>query len=110
MSADVAMLQEVPLFELLDDDERGTLAEILDTRHFDRGDTIFAYGDTGDSLYVVRSGVVQVYVENNEGEKIILGENIRGDLFGEISLLDGGARTATAVATEDSELLVLDRG
>jgi uncharacterized membrane protein len=38
-----------------------------------------------------------------------LGENLRGDIFGEISLLDGGARTATAIATEGTEVLVLDR-
>src|SRR5690349_19276162 len=109
MAADVALIGEVPLFQLLDEQERGTLAEILDVQKFDKGETIFSFGDAGDSLYVVRQGVVQVFVENTEGEKIILGENVAGDLFGEISLLDGGARTATAVATEDSECLALSR-
>ena len=109
MSADVALLAEVSLFQLLDDQERATLAEILDVRDFETGDTVFSYGDAGDSLFVVRSGSVQVFVENTEGEKIILGENLPGDLFGEISLLDGGSRTATAVATEKSECLVLNR-
>ena len=109
MAADVTMLAEVPLFQLLDDQERGTLAEILDTQNFDKGETIFAFGDAGDSLYVVRRGTVQVYVENTEGEKIILGENLPGELFGEISLLDGGSRTATAVATDESECFVLSR-
>src|SRR5438094_8237754 len=109
MSADPAMLAEVSLFQLLDDEERATLAEILDVRHYDKGDTIFAYGDAGDALYIVRSGSVEVFVENTEGEKIILAENLPGDLFGEISLMDGGARTATAVAIDDAELLTLDR-
>ena len=109
MSADVALLAEVSLFQLLDDQERATLAEILDVRDYETGDTIFSFGDAGDSLFVVRSGSVQVFVENTEGEKIILGENLPGDLFGEISLLDGGSRTATAVATEKSECLVLNR-
>src|SRR5947209_18993120 len=104
MSADPAMLAEVSLFQLLDDEERATLAEILDVRHYDKGDTIFAYGDAGDALYIVRSGSVEVFVENTEGEKIILAENLPGDLFGEISLMDGGARTATAVAIDDAEL------
>jgi uncharacterized membrane protein len=109
MSADPAMLAEVSLFQLLDDDERTTLAEILDVRHYDKGDTIFSYGDAGDTLFIVRSGSVEVFVENTEGQKIILAENLPNDLFGEISLLDGGARTATAVAIDDSELLTLDR-
>jgi CRP/FNR family cyclic AMP-dependent transcriptional regulator len=109
MSADVALLQEAPLFALLDENERQTLADIIDVVRFDKGATIFSFGDVGDTLYIVREGVVQVFVENYEGRKIILGENTRGDIFGEISLLDGGPRTATAVATEDAELFALER-
>jgi CRP/FNR family transcriptional regulator, cyclic AMP receptor protein len=109
MSTTANLLAEVPLFALMDDDERAALAEILELRHFDKGDTIFAFGDAGDALYVIRSGVVQVFVENNEGEKIIVGENSAGEIFGEISLLDGGPRTATAVATEDTDVFELER-
>ncbi|HXE91989.1 MAG TPA: DUF1003 domain-containing protein [Terriglobales bacterium] len=109
MATEVELLAEVPLFSLLGAKQRRTLAEVLSARHFDKGDTIFSFGDAGDCLYVVRSGSVQVFVENYEGEKIILAENGPGDLFGEISLLDGGARTASAVAVEDTEVLTLDR-
>lgn len=109
MSADVALLQEAPLFALLDENERQTLADIIDVVRFDKGATIFSFGDVGDTLYIVREGTVQVFVENYEGRKIILGENTRSDIFGEISLLDGGPRTATAVATEDAELFALER-
>jgi CRP/FNR family transcriptional regulator, cyclic AMP receptor protein len=109
MPADVAVLQEAPLFALLDEQERRTLAEIIDVVNFDKGATIFSFGDVGDTLYIVQSGAVQVFVENYEGSKIILGENTRGDIFGEISLLDGGPRTATAVATDDTQLFALER-
>jgi CRP/FNR family cyclic AMP-dependent transcriptional regulator len=109
MSADVALLQEAPLFALLDENERQTLADIIDVVTFPKGATIFSFGDVGDTLYIVGEGTVQVFVENYEGRKIILGENTRGDIFGEISLLDGGPRTATAVATEDAELFALER-
>jgi CRP/FNR family cyclic AMP-dependent transcriptional regulator len=109
MSAELAMLGEVPLFALLDQRERKSLAKLLNTRHFDKGDTIFSYGDAGDALYLVHTGRVEVFVENTEGEKILLAQNEAGDLFGEISLLDGGARTATAVCVEDTEVLTLDR-
>jgi uncharacterized membrane protein len=109
MSAEVDFLGEVPLFALLDPRERKTLAKLLNTKTFNKGDTVFAYGDAGDALYLIRHGRVEVFVENTEGQKIILAENEPGDLFGEISLLDGGARTATVVAVEDTEVLTLDR-
>lgn len=109
MSADLNMLGEVSLFALLDERERKTLAKLLDAKHFDKGDTVFSYGDAGDALYLIRQGRVEVFVENTEGHKIILAENEAGDLFGEISLLDGGSRTATVVAVEDTEVLTLDR-
>lgn len=109
MAADPALLREVSLFSLLDDQETADLGEMFEERHFDKGDTLFTYGDAGDCLYVVRSGKVQVYVTNYEGEKIPLAEYDPGEVFGEISLLDGGARTATAVAIDDTECFTLDQ-
>jgi CRP/FNR family cyclic AMP-dependent transcriptional regulator len=109
MSATLAMLREVKLFELLDEQESQSLCALMETLHFDKGDTIFNAGDAGDSIYIVRSGRVEVFIENYEGHKIILRENEQGDVFGDISLLDGGPRTATAVAIEDTEVLSLDR-
>jgi uncharacterized membrane protein len=110
MSTTVAMLGEVPLFALLDENERAALAAIIDTVHFARGERIFRRGEPGDALYLVRSGLVQVFVESNEGIRVVLADNGPGDVFGELSLLDGGPRTATAVAVQDTEALVLDRG
>src|SRR5436190_5407567 len=104
-----AILAEIPIFSLLDDQERSTLADLVDSRHFDEGETIFQQGQNGDALYLVRTGRIQVYIESDTGEKIIVGENEHGDVFGEISLLDGGPRTATAVAVEPSEALMLNR-
>lgn len=109
MSATHEMLSEIPMFELMDENERATLCALMETRHYDKGDTIFNFGDAGDEAHIIRSGAIQVYVENYEGEKIILRENVKGDVFGDISLFDGGPRTATAVAVEESETLTLDR-
>jgi len=58
----------------------------------------------------VRSGLVEMFVKDHTGEKILLTTASPGDLFGELSLLDNGPRAATAVALEDTDLLVLDRG
>lgn len=109
MSADVTMIGEVPIFELMDEVERGALARLMDSRNFKQGETIFETGDPGAEIYIVRSGRVEIYVENPDGEKVVLGENEHGDVIGELSFLDGGPRTATAFAVEDAQMLALHR-
>ena len=109
MSADVTMIGEVPIFELMDEEERGTLASMMDCRDFKQGETIFEFGDPGAEIYIVRSGRVEIYVENPDGEKVVLGENEPGDVIGELSFLDGGSRTATAIAIENTQMLSLHR-
>ena len=109
MSADVTMIGEVPIFALLDDEERDALAHMMDTRDFKQGETMFEYGDSGTDLFIVRNGRVEIFVESTEGDKIVLGEHERGDVVGELSFLDGGSRTATAIAIEDTQTLCMDR-
>ena len=104
------MLAEVPLFKLLDDAERATLAERLEKITAPAGKTLFSRGDPGHALYVVRSGEVEIFFKNDTGERIVLETARSGDFFGEISLLDGGPRTASALATQDLEAIVVDRG
>jgi uncharacterized membrane protein len=103
------MLAEIPMFSLLDHDERSTLAELMKEESFAAGKTIYTVGDQGDSLYIVRRGRVQVFVEDDAGEDIVTGEAGVGDVFGEISMLDGGPRTGTALTVEATELFQLDR-
>jgi CRP/FNR family cyclic AMP-dependent transcriptional regulator len=110
MPADVKLLEEVPFFKLLDSDERIELATVLEEAKIANGETLFKIGDPGDSLYIVRSGLVEMFVKDHAGERISLTTAGPGDLFGELSLLDNGPRAATAVALEDTDLLVLDRG
>jgi len=102
------MLAEVPLFSLMDEDERALLAERMEPREVSKGETIFSRGDVGDSLVIVTRGRVQIFVESMEGNKIILGEVEPSEMLGEITLFDPGPRSATAVAVEDTELLVLE--
>jgi uncharacterized membrane protein len=109
MSETIDMLAYVPLFALLDDQERATLAGVLEVARFPKGQTIFRTGDVGGALYLVNAGLVRITIESNEGAEVILGEHGRGQVFGEISLLDGGPRTSTATALEDTEVLSLNR-
>jgi uncharacterized membrane protein len=106
---DVTLIGEVPIFELMDEDEREALAQMMDCRNFAAGATIFEFGDPGGEIFVLLSGRVEVCVESADGEKIILAENERGDVIGELSFLDGGPRTATAVTREETQALSMHR-
>lgn len=109
MPTHAEFLADVSLFALLDDVERAALAERLECTAVAAGHTIFRDGDPGDSLYVVRSGSVEISVRTTTGERVLLETAGAGDFFGELSLLDSGPRMATAEATSDVEMLVLDR-
>ncbi len=99
----------LPMFELLDPDERASLADLMEARRYADGERIFSFGDPGDTLHIVEEGRVEVFVETTEGERIVLGVNQPGDYFGEISMIDGGARTATAVARGETTTRTLRR-
>jgi uncharacterized membrane protein len=109
MPADTALLADIQFFELLDEQERGTLAAQLDHDHFPTGHQLFKVGDPGDALYIVRSGEVEIYFKNDTGERIVLETARAGDMIGELSLLDGGARSASALVTSEVDMLRLDR-
>jgi len=109
MPVDTAFLSQIQLFAQLDDDERGVLAQVMAERPLASGETLFRLGDPGDSMFIVQSGAVELFVKDTAGQKIVLTTAKAGDFFGELSLLDGGSRTASATGTESSHLLVLDR-
>jgi CRP-like cAMP-binding protein len=109
MPTDPSILNEVAHLRELSQNERAALAERIDLLHYDAGQTVFSFGDPGHALYIVRSGEVEIYVKNDQGEKIVLETSGPGDIFGEISLLDNGPRTAWVAAVSNVEVLRLDR-
>jgi uncharacterized membrane protein len=103
------LLKEVPLFQLLDDQERADLAVQMEIVSYAEGDMIFHIGEPGDALYVIASGTAEAFFKNDTGEKIVLEVAKRGDFFGDLSLLDAGSRSASVIATSELQLLRLDR-
>src|SRR5215470_9107558 len=101
MATDVALLAEVPFFQLLDENERAVLADQLDEVKIPAGQHLWEYGDPGGTMYIIRSGSVELFTRDDTGERIVLESVGPGEVFGEISLLDGGSRTASALVTED---------
>ncbi len=104
-----SLLAEVPLFQLLDPDARSALAQMMEQARFPAGSAIFQEGEPGDRMYVVCAGRVELATTDKLGQRLVLTTAARGDLFGEMSLLDHGARNARATVLEDAELLVLER-
>lgn len=109
MPCDPDFLANIKMFELLNEDDRVALATVVDELNVPAGHTLFQAGDPGDSLFIVRKGEIELFIKDTTGQKIVLTKSEPGDMFGELAMLDMGARTATALALSESEVLVLDR-
>lgn len=103
------LLQKIPLFELLDAEETKALAEQLDQERVIAGKVIFNQGDAGGKMYVVQSGKVEIFLMDDNKERVILSTIESGGIFGELSLLDNDPRSAGAKALEETNLFVVDR-
>lgn len=97
------------LFAGLDREALRGIARTLRVRRFRRGEVLFHEGDPGDALFIVASGAVKVVVPSEEGGEAILATLRRGDFLGELALLDGAPRSASAIALEATEALALPR-
>jgi CRP/FNR family transcriptional regulator, cyclic AMP receptor protein len=102
-------LAAVPLFAGLDDDGLAGLMRGMRIRRFRRGETVFHLGDPGDALFIVVSGAIKITLPAETGDEAILATLRPGDFFGELALLDGAPRSATAVAIEATETYILGR-
>lgn len=109
MPADTSLLAEVPLFERFDEAERAVLAAQLDEVEFKAGETIFQRGDPGGAIFIVAEGEVEIFIEDSTGHRIVFETAKRGDFFGELSLLDGDPRSASAQAHLHTKALRVDR-
>ncbi len=103
-------LRACGLFGHADDATLLALAGALRIRRFRKGETVFHQGDPGDALFIVGSGSVKVVLPSNEGnEPAIVAVLGPGEFFGELAILDGAPHSATIVAVEPTETLVLRR-
>ena len=98
-------LDGVALFKELPEPGLQMLAERGRPRHFATGEVIMQQGDASDALYVITSGRVRVERDQAAEPPLVLAELGPGDVIGEMGLLDGGPRSATVTAIEDTETL-----
>ena len=100
-------LARVPLFHGLKHRQIESLAGSMVPRHYAAGETIVTQGKDGIGLFVLVSGKAEVVRTGADGSSAVL--NVFGptDFFGELALLDGGPHTASVIAAQDTECLVL---
>lgn len=103
------VLKRTPLFADLDDETLGTVAEGAHERSFAKGSLIFYQGDPGDAFYVITGGAVKVFVTSGHGDEMVLVTLRPPDTLGEVALLDGAQRSASAEALDDVTTLAFAR-
>ncbi|MDR3406273.1 MAG: DUF1003 domain-containing protein [Chthoniobacter sp.] len=102
-------LAAIALFKDLSPEALEKMSSLLENVNFKAGDVIFHEHEKGDALYVVHSGKVRIWVHDEDSKDVTLAELVPGDFFGEMSVLDGGERSANATVTADALLHRLSR-
>lgn len=109
MPPEVDFLRQVDLFSNLEEKELAQIRSIVTERSFPKHSMLFLENTEGDGLYLIKSGAVKIFRSTEDGREKILAIFRRGDFFGEMSLLDGGLRSASAETMERSIMMVIMR-
>jgi CRP-like cAMP-binding protein len=104
-----AVLRSTSLFGGLDDEPLRAIAEPSRARSYKKGEIVFHQGDLGETLFVVSEGLIKVFVTSEDGDEVVLATLRPGDTFGELALIDGGPRSASASVIEEATLVLLTR-
>lgn len=97
------------MFKAVPPEARQALVQSAHRLSLKAGQQLFEHGDAGGSMFVVITGLIEVSISTAEGRKISLNILMPGQCFGEVSMIDGLARTADATAAADSQLLAIPR-
>ena len=102
-------LRNIALFSGLSETDMAAVSSLVVTRSFPKNTLVICEGDTSDSLYVVLSGKVKVYLSDEEGKEVTLNMQGAGEYFGELAILDEAPRSASVMTVEDTKLAVLSK-
>ncbi len=105
----IILLKQSLIFSLVMTDDLRVVAQALEEQQFYNDDRVFEIGDQGDHLYIVASGEIGISLDPNPESSNYVARLGPGDCFGEMNLLDGLPRSATATVLEDSVLLSLEK-
>lgn len=102
-------LATVPIFSSLDFEDLDPLAGKLRRRGYQRGEVVFHQEDPADRMYIIVEGSIRISITSEDGREKDLAVLQPGDCFGEMALLDGSNRSATATAVDATQTLALYR-
>ncbi len=100
-------LRSIPVFSELNKKDISLLTEIIHNRNYVADEYVFYQGDPGIGLYIIRDGEVMIQRNNDSGNVIPLATFNKGDFFGELALVDGEKRSASAITKTDARLAVI---
>lgn len=104
------VISKIPFFEMLTPADQELLSDLWKRRTLKEGDVLFVKGESGSSMFVIETGTIEISVPlGGKNEKLRISHLHEGDFFGELSLIDGQPRTATATAMEECVLLQMKR-
>jgi CRP/FNR family transcriptional regulator, cyclic AMP receptor protein len=103
------MLQNIPLFSALGEEDLEAIANQAVTKTFPKGNIVINEGDRTDSLYVILSGKVKVFLTDEAHKEVIVDIQRSGDYFGELALLDEAPRSASVMTMEPCTFLVVSK-
>ena len=106
---DVEFLTSVPIFASLKEEQLQSLPGKLQPRRYQRGEVIFHEDDPADRMHIIVEGRVKISIASEDGRERDIALFQSGDCFGEMALLDGSNRSATATAVDATETMVLLR-
>ena len=102
------VIRDVPLFSLLDDEELAVLAGQVELHTYDPRQRIYRMGEPSDHAYILVSGAVQVSTVDEDGQRVVIDEPMKGEAFGFASMLDQTPHHTEATATERTQCIVMD--
>ena len=107
IDSDIDFLSSVPIFDTLTYRQKTKLLSIIHVRHYKQDDIVFRQDDPGVGLYIVREGGVDIYNEYSDLTRKKIASLVKGDFFGDISLLNESPRSATVVSSQNTALFGL---
>jgi len=109
MSARIPNSAAAPdLFQGFDAEEMREVERVTTTRSFKRGDVIYTPGETGEALFLLREGAVQIYRLSPEGRKLVIAQLLPHSFFGELSCIGQGMYDTFAEVIEDSVIMTMN--
>jgi CRP/FNR family cyclic AMP-dependent transcriptional regulator len=106
---EVSSLKNIPLFSELEDVDLLAISKVAVRQSFRKDNMVLIEEEVGSTMFIILDGRVKISRISDEGREVILSIMSEGDFFGEMSILDGQARSANVVTLDDSTIMIIHR-